>query len=71
MSLLAARAGEPAFHPAAGQQVIDLGPGLFAVMRSRAEGRGRVLCLHNVTGRPARVAAAPPAGLDLLGRHGL
>jgi sucrose phosphorylase len=49
-ALLAARAAEPAFHPQAGQEVLDLGPAVFALLRWQRDGPGRLLCLHNVTG---------------------
>ncbi len=47
--LLAIRRREPAFHPQAEQQVPDLGPGLFAVLRRPQVGRP-LLCLHEVRG---------------------
>ncbi|GAB3672098.1 sugar phosphorylase [Salinisphaera aquimarina] len=53
--LLAVRGRQPAFHPDASQQVIDLGPSLFAVQRRVHE--QTLLALHNVTGEPVRLAA--------------
>lgn len=53
--LLRVRQAEPAFHPAGGQQVLDLGPAIFAVLRT-PPGAGRpVLCLVNVTAEPQTV----------------
>lgn len=51
--LLAVRGRQPALHPDAAQQVIDLGPDLFAVQR-RTEDQ-TLLALHNVTDAPVRV----------------
>ncbi len=55
--MLRVRREEPAFHPTGGQQILDLGVGVFAVLRSPPDARrGRpVLCLHNVTSRPQTV----------------
>lgn len=43
--LLRRRREEPAFHPNAPQEVLDLGPAVFGLLRG-----DRVLTLHNVTG---------------------
>lgn len=69
--LLAARRAHPAFSPWAAQQVLDLGPALFCVLRQAADSGRRVLCLHEVTGRAGAYAlhqAVPSAshGIDLL-----
>ena len=50
--LLRVRRAEPAFHPAGEQQVLDLGPALFAVLRTPPAGGRPVLCLHNVSSQP-------------------
>ncbi len=67
--LLRVRRAEPAFHPAGGQQVPDLGPAVFAVLRT-PPGAGRpVLCLVDVSGRPQAVrlpVALARAWRDLL-----
>lgn len=47
--LLALRRAHRAFAPQAGQEVLDLGPAVFAVVRETADGRDRMLCLHNLT----------------------
>ncbi|MCC7372384.1 MAG: DUF3459 domain-containing protein [Chloroflexi bacterium] len=52
--LLTTRRAQPAFSPSAPQQVLDLGPGLFALRRGPADGQ-TVLALHNVTGGPLTV----------------
>jgi len=51
--LLAVRSRQPAFHPDASQQVVDLGDSLFAVQRQTRE--QTLLALHNVTDKPVRV----------------
>lgn len=43
------RRGNPAFHPAAIQKVLDLGPELFAFTRLDPHGTQEILCLFNVT----------------------
>jgi glycosidase len=54
--LLATRAAHRAFDPASPQRVLELDAGVFAVLRGSADGGGRVLCLHNVSGRPVKVS---------------
>jgi len=56
-ALLQARAGEPAFDPYGEQRVLDVGEGVFALLRLAEEGGAPVLCLHNVAGetRPVRI----------------
>jgi glucosylglycerate phosphorylase len=54
-ALLHARRAEPAFHPQAAQRVLDLGPGVFALLRERGE--RRVLAIHDVSGRGVRLSA--------------
>jgi len=53
--LLKTRRNQPAFNPAGGQQVLDLGPSVFALLRSAPHGGQRVLCLHEVAGRSVRL----------------
>ncbi len=52
--LIRRRTEQPAFHPNASQEVIDLGPGVFALMRERP-GVQRLLALTNVTADTVRV----------------
>jgi len=61
--LLNVRAACPAFDPQGEQTVLDLGPGLFAILRVSSE--QRVLCLQNVTALHQPVSLAS-ASLDLL-----
>jgi glucosylglycerate phosphorylase len=58
--LLRARRTQPAFHPAAPQQVLDLGPGVFALQRGPLAGHSgqTVVALHNVTNQPQTVELA-------------
>lgn len=53
MDLLEKRASNPAFHPLASQKILDLGTGVFAVLRQSQDGKDSVLALHNVTGDEA------------------
>ena len=65
--MLHVRRAEPAFHPAGGQQVLDLGLAVFALLRTPPEaGRGRpVLCLQSVSSQAQTVHL----GTDLFGDH--
>ncbi|HSF83550.1 MAG TPA: sugar phosphorylase [Anaerolineales bacterium] len=47
--LLSLRAGRTAFHPYGEQQVFELDPSVFCLLRTSPDGADRVLCLHNVT----------------------
>lgn len=74
--MLKARSGHPAFHPAAGQEILDLGSGVFAAVRGGGEGgpgrggpgeavpgrQGRppVLALHSVIGEAQDVGLSEP-----------
>ncbi len=75
---LRARAAEPAFDPAGGQQVLDLHEAVFAVVRTAPDSRRAVAALHNLSDRPVEVelptdlGRRPPAGWpDLLNGHRL
>lgn len=67
-ALLHIRAGQAAFDPYGRQQVVDAGPGFFALWRTAPDGSERILCLHNVTSSsqtvPAGLLAVP--ALDLI-----
>ena len=47
--MIAIRRQHPAFHPNAGQQVLNLSPRLFAVVRSTGKQSESLICLVNVT----------------------
>ena len=47
--LLRARSTSSAFDPHGGQQVLDCGNAIFALLRISPNGSQRVLCLHNVS----------------------
>lgn len=69
--MLDLRRQQSAFHPAADQEVLDLGPSLFAVVRHNRVTGQRLLALFNVTGFPVTVDC-PACGLtsgcrDILG----
>jgi glucosylglycerate phosphorylase len=61
------RTAEPAFHPGAGQTVLDGGPGTVALQRTPSAGPP-VLCLHDVSGRPGRFRSRAGDGLPPGGR---
>lgn len=52
--MLRVRGEQPAFHPEAAQEVVECGPGVFA-LRRRAESQ-TILALHNLTEQPQAVA---------------
>jgi glucosylglycerate phosphorylase len=59
--LLEVRRQQPAFHTRSGQQVLDAGPGIFALARGPLEGQVLVT-LHNVTASPQVANNDLPAG---------
>lgn len=69
--LLKLRVAHPAFSPSAQQQILDLGPSVFGVLRKAGGDDRRLLCLHNVTrtGILAQAEVSEVAGengIDLL-----
>ncbi|MFQ5409008.1 MAG: sugar phosphorylase [Anaerolineales bacterium] len=76
--MLRVRRACPAFHPSGAQRVLVVEPAVFAVLRSDPAGETHVLCLHNVSAVPRRLALPETelpfsrnAGLaDLLGNSG-
>ena len=46
---LVMRAASPAFHPHGGQQILDVDPGVFGVLRTSPDGAQQMTCLQNVT----------------------
>ena len=54
--LLTQRINSAAFHPNGGQKILDVGRGVFAVLRTSPDGLHNVLCLHNVTIQPQTVS---------------
>lgn len=57
--LLALRWAHAAFAPNARQEVLDVGPQVFAVRRESVDGTDRMLCLHNCCGQPVQLPALP------------
>lgn len=53
--LLRARIAQPAFHPHGRQRVVECGETVLGVLRVAPNDNGRVLCLHNVSGRQQQV----------------
>ena len=53
---LEVRKRHPAFHPDSPQRVLDLGPRLFGLERSTADGSERVFCLFNFTPNTRQIA---------------
>lgn len=62
--LLKMRGIHSAFRPKAEQLVLDVHPGVFAVLRGDPRGDS-VLCLHNVTGAPLQVDVAGKGTAEL------
>jgi sucrose phosphorylase len=50
-SLLALRAGQPAFHPSGEQRVVECPRAIFGLLRISPDRREQVLCLQNLTAR--------------------
>jgi len=50
------RRNHPAFHPEAGQEVLDLGSELFAFIRTSQTKQEQIICLFNFTDREQKVA---------------
>src|SRR5438876_82277 len=59
--LLAVRQNEPAFNPAAAQQVLDVDGRVFALLRQPAHDHA-VLCVHNVTDESLQVSVPVATG---------
>ena len=55
--LLRARSASPAFHPHGGQQVVDMGDAVFALLRVSPDGDEHVLCLQNISDQAQRIPA--------------
>jgi sucrose phosphorylase len=62
--LLVQRIGSPAFHPNGLQKFLDVGRGVFAVLRTSPDCSQHVLCLQNITARTQTVSL--PKGNHLL-----
>lgn len=46
---------QPVFHPNAAQEILFLDEALFSMRRQALDGRGHILCLHNVSAHPVRL----------------
>ncbi len=58
-TLLRRRSQHPSFHPEAPQIILNLGPDVFALVRSSRDGLERVVCVHNVTRDFVELDTAP------------
>jgi glucosylglycerate phosphorylase len=56
---IAVRIRQPAFHPNAGQRVLDAGAGVFAIERVARDGGQRLLCLHSTVDAPQIIQLDP------------
>jgi sucrose phosphorylase len=73
-AMLKARAARPAFHPNGGQEILDCGAAVFALLRTSPNSNPRVLCLHNISNQvqtvrldwPALFKPTPVRLLDIL-----
>jgi len=65
-TLLEVRRQERAFDPRAPQRVLDLGPELIAIQRTRSDGSAAVYCLQNVRDQPQEVTVAATGLEDML-----
>ncbi len=65
--LLLARRSLPAFDPHGKQRILDLVPNVFALLRTAPDGAQRVLCLHEIAGRPTRFTCADALGEAVAG----
>lgn len=68
--LLEVRCSEAAFHPQAPQEVLDLGPGVFALKRTSRDGRDTLYCLHSVSADAQRLRLPQPGLRDVFGGQG-
>jgi sucrose phosphorylase len=49
------RTKEKSFHPNADQNIIDLGPSIFSLIRTSMEKTERILCITNVTDKVEKI----------------
>ncbi len=61
-ALLRERRRHPVFHPAAGQEILDVGPAVFAVRRTTQDGTATMVCLVNVSSQAQPVSGWARAG---------
>ena len=59
LARIAVRVREPAFHPAAAQNVLAAGTSYLALQRTPTDGGTSVVCVHDVSGRPGRCRVRP------------
>jgi sucrose phosphorylase len=66
VQLLRIRRANPAFHPRAPANVLDLHPGVFAIERSTIDDEQRIVALHNVSPETATMKLPGGAWRDLI-----
>ncbi len=71
VDLLRLRALHSAFHPNGKQEVLDLGPEIFAVKRQSPDNSEVILALHNMTGEEVAVGTSKFTGNDSASWHDL
>jgi sucrose phosphorylase len=57
--LLAQRKNSAAFHPHGRQNILDVGRGVFALLRTSPDDSQHVLCMQNITAQPQTVLRPP------------
>ena len=68
--LLIARSSTSAFDPHGGQKVLDVGKGIFAVLRTSSNESKQVLCLQNVTSQELEIEnPVKKTACDLITSH--
>ncbi len=70
LKMLNRRNQQPAFHPDGGQEILDLGPELFGLVRKSPNGNETIVCLYNFTSQTIKKALPkiyPPfSGLETI-----
>jgi sucrose phosphorylase len=69
--LLKIRGEHPAFHPYGSQEVIEIAPEIFGLLRTSPSGDEKILCLHNVSNHEVRLNSLEPWNFDLIGKKKL
>lgn len=64
-ALLKARKSSPAFHPHGKQKILEFHKSIFAIERTSADEKFRVVCLHNVSSQKISFSTNYEFGIDL------
>ena len=65
--LLKARRGHAAFNPWGGHEVLPIDPKIFAILRYESQESPKVLCLHEIAGKPFEFNGTLETGLPFAG----